>query len=637
VLPVLVAILGGVSVGVYWRDKIPDREYTEFFCALIVSGLGYGLVTLIIQSYAKRRPGSGKAALWIAAILLSVIAILGALSQLTFPRSEGSYAIAACLNVIETAFALLVVAWIAFYVCYIWAHFAGMRAVAAVRPVKPTDNSDAGAEIRANAEMHYDRARRTRWTARLLLALPSCAFLIVTLAAWTGIIKVGVPLLPGQEQVEKSKPENSNVKTCSPTIICPPNAYKPEDACKSDCAPIHYTPVIALIASHFLSEAPKDLSSPPYASKWVDDTMNLAGLSFLPVIFGAVLLAIVIAIWGLLPVVWAELSPPQAVHEKDHRSEWLGRWLNNGFRFMHWSGALIYGVMSVVLAALVVGIMLNEDQLKTLQPALELTNKVLGTLVVGVAVSVFGFAGRIKSIALGFRPAVRVMLDVDSWLREHPRDSNPTARICGRYVSLLRHIVAWRDEKNRPYDALVIIAHSQGTVITADLLRFIEVERKNDGNYDPELHGLGSPTFPIYLFTMGCPLHQLYGLRFPYLYGWARGPEKLGGQRTPPDLKPSDAPDPDTLGVKQWVNAFRSGDYVGRQLWRPEKCDYGWNPMMSAADDDWDPPAGKPDQISADLQGKRIEFCIGPGAHTHYWDHTAELIAEVLDRLINAA
>ena len=130
--------------------------------------------------------------------------------------------------------------------------------------------------------------------------------------------------------------------------------------------------------------------------------------------------------------------------------------------------------------------------------------------------------GKLQNLAGGFRPAVRVALDVDNWLREHPRQSNPTARICGRYTSLLRHIVQGGADK-KPYDAIIIFAHSQGTVITTDLLRFLKVEQTAHGsiaNYDPELASLHKPK--IYLFTMGCPLRQLYGLRFPYLYGYGR-------------------------------------------------------------------------------------------------------------------
>ena len=101
---------------------------------------------------------------------------------------------------------------------------------------------------------------------------------------------------------------------------------------------------------------------------------------------------------------------------------------------------------------------------------------------------------------------------------------NPKARICGRFVSLLRYICHWEDPITRTgYDAVVIVAHSQGTVITADLLRFLQIER------DPQLSALGN-TKPVYLFTMGCPLRQLYGARFPRLLAG----EGVGGEgRTP--------------------------------------------------------------------------------------------------------
>jgi hypothetical protein len=263
---------------------------------------------------------------------------------------------------------------------------------------------------------------------------------------------------------------------------------------------------------------------------------------------------------------------------------------------------------------------------------------VLGTLVAGAAVSLFSFTGRLKDLTGGLRPALRIMLDVDNWLREHPRDSNPTARICGRYVSLLRHISAWRDSDAHQsrYDALVIVAHSQGTVITADLLRFLDAEKNLAGsmdNYDPELSHFGA--IPVYFFSMGCPLHQLYGLRFPYLYGWAKNRLADGAPARPvPDIDNEEPPRPEKLGVERWINAYRTGDYIGRYLWRGGENSYRWEPITTGHDQEWDPPAGKPEKVSSDEAGRRIEFSIGPGAHTHYWDHTAALIAEVLDRMI---
>jgi hypothetical protein len=239
----------------------------------------------------------------------------------------------------------------------------------------------------------------------------------------------------------------------------------------------------------------------------------------------------------------------------------------------------------------------------------------MGTLVVGASAGLIGFGGRLQKLALGFRPVVRVMLDVDNWLREHPRDANPTARICARYTSLLRHI-AGHTIKGEHYDALVIVAHSQGTVITADLLRYLSAEYARNHNYDPDLLPLLSREMPIYLFTMGSPLRQLYGLRFPFLYEYARHqrPKGGGGIAIPPHTNP----DPETLGVRKWVNAYRSGDYVGRYLWRPDDSDANWEP---AAESD-------------DANAHRVEFCVGPGAHTHYWDSTATPISSKLDEII---
>jgi hypothetical protein len=358
----------------------------------------------------------------------------------------------------------------------------------------------------------------------------------------------------------------------------------------------------------------------------------------------------------MFPSVWAELRPPdsgppgesesarrRALEELARKSISLGVWLDRGFRFMRAGGEFIYWAMWLPT---ILFLFLNFTLISWIYNNGELAGKliaIVGTVVAGAAVGVLGFAGRLKNIAGGFRPLLRVMLDVDNWLREHPRESNPTARICGRYVSLLRHISEWRDSdpNHSSYDAMVIIAHSQGTVITADFLRFLQVEKSQAGSmakYDPELQ-LFDDTFPVLFFTMGCPLHQLYGLRFPFLDSWARN-EVPDGDRQPrpiPDIDPEDPPRPNRLGVKRWVNAYRSGDYVGRSLWRGGASGYEWEPIVTRYDHEWDPPAGKPTKISADQEGQRIEFCIGPGAHTHYWDHTAELIAEVLDRLINEA
>ena len=112
------------------------------------------------------------------------------------------------------------------------------------------------------------------------------------------------------------------------------------------------------------------------------------------------------------------------------------------------------------------------------------------------------------------------------------------------------------------------------------------------------------------LLTMGCPLRQLYARRFPRLYAWAR--EDRGG------VVRDAAPDPALLHVDRWVNAYRSGDYIGRLVWRDDTAPNAWT--VNARYND----------------GDRTEFCIGAGAHTHYWDRTAPMIAKEIDALIES-
>jgi len=175
------------------------------------------------------------------------------------------------------------------------------------------------------------------------------------------------------------------------------------------------------------------------------------------------------------------------------------------------------------------------------------------------------------------------------------------------------------------------VAHSQGTVITTDLLRFIRVECSASDNhvfqpYDGALSRLDGD-LPIYLFTMGSPLHQVYARLFPDLYKWARTED--GSRPSEGTSISSNAlPAPDTIGVAGWTNAFRSGDYIGRQLWGNENSVSLWNIPTLSRDDD--------NAVLQDSGKKRREFCIGKGAHTHYWDATASRIAFELDRIIGS-
>ena len=183
------------------------------------------------------------------------------------------------------------------------------------------------------------------------------------------------------------------------------------------------------------------------------------------------------------------------------------------------------------------------------------------------------------------------------------------------------------------YDRIVVVAHSQGTVISADLRRYLA----SDGRHAPVSGATprldGHALAPIQLLTLGCPLRQLYAARFPTLYRWVIARHQaVSGPRA------SD------IGVQRWMNAFCSGDYVGRWLWSdhpPDDDDVVGHPMVDRVGAN---PFGRRDAYAAfdpmpplvaPLAGSReIEVCLGLGAHTHYFDSEQGTVAWLIDHLV---
>jgi hypothetical protein len=397
-------------------------------------------------------------------------------------------------------------------------------------------------------------------------------------------------------------------------------------------------------------EVAKDTLYLHSAIAWQMIAMSTPELIVLLVLTG---FAMLLALWGLLPVVLSELDvPDDGVNPRS-----LGRWLDRGFQLLRYAGFVMIcasaivvptvlghtvlrsGVGAVTVRAALERVGVSDQQLNTINDELSGQSanalKFFGTIVAGTAVGLFAFGGRLKTLSGGVRPVLDVLLDVDNYLREHPERNNPRARMFARYIALLRHLCQWKDPKGHGYARIVIIAHSQGSVISADLLRFLRCQREES------LVSLGD-TIKLYLFTMGSPLRQLYGLRFPHFYRWARhlDPSAVGHG---PDLIVADAvlapplvgdqlPMPGDCRVERWVNVYRSCDYVGRHLWRRDRSLFG------RADDVKRPPALPPGRrnVSQDPKDLRVEFCIGAGAHLHYWDPGTRQVADALDELIDA-
>ena len=199
------------------------------------------------------------------------------------------------------------------------------------------------------------------------------------------------------------------------------------------------------------------------------------------------------------------------------------------------------------------------------------------------------------------RVGIDAVLDVDNYFRDPPNRQPPRARIYSRYASLLAYL------RDRGYARIVVVAHSQGTVMSADLLRYLHVQRRLSSVVGD---------IPIALVTVGSPLRDLYAAHFPLLYRWTRSSAADFATATP------SAAD---IGAVEWVNACRSGDYVGRFLWTLSGRRY----QIARV--------GAGGTVEAERAGDRTEFCLGAGAHTHYFSNDAVALAVEIDRLIENA
>ena len=176
----------------------------------------------------------------------------------------------------------------------------------------------------------------------------------------------------------------------------------------------------------------------------------------------------------------------------------------------------------------------------------------------------------------------------------------------------------------------MIVSHSQGTVISADLLRYMK-ERAADAaakGRDDEVARIWRALGPkIMLVTAGCPLRQLYAARFPEMYDWVLRDD---GTRLGPVAA--------DVGVTLWVNVYTTGDYVGRWLW--SRTAHGDEYPVSQIDEIQGGETYTPAHIDASdwrtLMGQATEkdVSIGAGAHTHYFAPGQLVMASIVDALI---
>jgi pimeloyl-ACP methyl ester carboxylesterase len=192
--------------------------------------------------------------------------------------------------------------------------------------------------------------------------------------------------------------------------------------------------------------------------------------------------------------------------------------------------------------------------------------------VAGVGLKNVGFVGTfgggfLKILAL----VLDVIYDITTYLRvANPAIVAPRVRMIARYQAVLAHL------RTQGYAHVVIMAHSQGSVLSLATLL-------GDPDRTPRVTPSPPDAIPttITLLTYGCPATQTYARRFPTQFtSWPAG-------------GPS---------IARWLNVYRAGDYVGRNIVAP---------------DDYDPRDTNPPDDTG--PANRQERCLGPGHHTGYF------------------
>jgi hypothetical protein len=344
----------------------------------------------------------------------------------------------------------------------------------------------------------------------------------------------------------------------------------------------------------------------------------------------AVLLLVGLAVHlvvGTLPSVLAEMKLVTGNAAR------LGRWLTGTLRWLDLT-VMAIAVLAVV-AATVVGLSLNSrwfgtawlvDLNETFPQVQRWSRDFLMPLVwtaasATVALSVLG--GLLSRYVPWLRAPLDMALDVDSHFREFPRRGIPRSRIFSRFAALLEHVAA------QGYERIVIVSHSQGTVISTELLRYLRYRAAGAADDADAAAALWRSLAPrLHLLTAGCPLRQLYASRFPTLYRWVLAPRETG-------IGPSAA----EAGVQRWVNAYTTGDYVGRWLWSrpPRSGGEVSDTMIDAGERDgdvYDGPALPPDLDTLMGDAAECDVCLGAGAHTHYFETDQRCMAGLIDQLV---
>jgi hypothetical protein len=642
--PVVAALAGGAVASLVFIN----RERLSAPVASLEGWLsGVLLLWFLLVYYGEVRKGVAQIACLIYGI--SFFVFLGYLGYLVYgwihaPASARAFAPAnwvpqATLWAVEWIIMVLRASWIILVLLAFLAMVLGAFAWRSVHD--PDDRAKARAAVR---------------TSRFALAIPCLMFLLITTLIWANLFalarKVQDPFLqaenmslpPGGEWLPEFLVPNPNEPReraekpdCSPGKNCDYARVERDDAPPtSDCDPKTAKCRSEIVRIKFFDPATED---------YIEGVLAWSVTPGFPILLALASSGFLLMVWWALPSILTEKLPLRNKKKPPRNSTnaqclRLGSWISRG---LDSTSLVTFLIWSAIFVA----------PLYYFYPTVVLTNlKAVTAWIVAYFIGATLAAGALAALVKYSSPVLETVLDVDTYLRTSPADATPRAKIVERYVSLLRYIAGYCDPiDGRGYDSVVIVAHSLGSLISVDLLRFLHAEGDVAlarlglaGEFDYSQVGesqrqaefeITDGRMSLKLLTMGNPTRQLLNRFFPYLYDWVRENPDNGMQPLPspvdispvlpPIIAPDTLPDPAELGVTTWVNLYRSGDYVGRSLWLTE-----WYRRTIGGND----TGVYPESLYVASSEGRSEMCIGAGAHTHYWDDTAPDVAEQLDALI---
>ena len=376
--------------------------------------------------------------------------------------------------------------------------------------------------VSAKSREEKARARAAFRTGRFALAVPAVLLILLSIFAWSGVFHYAwnhvslyradnpetnrplpeAPLWDSLEVLRIPRSEIPQLLRSHPEAVTP--APSDPDICKADTGATFQN--CQMLEATLFQGAPIGLPA-------VLLSLN-AGFFLL------ILLAI--------PSAWQEFKHPRGA--TNGRSRRLGEWLTGAFGSFRVAVILIwmaaFGVPAFCIAAATIcyfrqtGIHPSYMYVLYTWAAHSWTLELIlrsGPIVASLAV-LMATVG--KSVFKSASTVLDTVLDVDNYLRTSPAKDTPRASVVERYVALLHFLHAYRGPDGRGYDRIVIVAHSLGSLISADVLRFLKHDkdagthplclRRNDARRNPSAafhHGKSAAPVAQSLFPESLPVY----------------------------------------------------------------------------------------------------------------------------------